>query len=112
MGQLDDLAFDSRLTTHARRLGIESPLDVSLVEWKGRSYYHVSGLDREGRRVLIEVFTINSHGTCKPSWRSNIRRRSAISTPTKCTSSTGAHDSAGELKQGEMKHRATFEAHA
>ncbi|UIF88189.1 hypothetical protein [Cupriavidus sp. UYPR2.512] len=63
MGHLDDLAFDPRLTTHARRLGIESPLDVSLVEWKGRSYYHVSGLDREGRRVLIEVFTINSHGT-------------------------------------------------
>nr|WP_238987334.1 hypothetical protein [Cupriavidus taiwanensis] len=63
MSYMDDLAFDPRLTGYAHRLGIELPLEVGLVEWKGRSYYHVSGVDREGRRVLIEVFIINSRGT-------------------------------------------------
>ncbi|KAF7961438.1 hypothetical protein AWV80_33320 [Cupriavidus sp. UYMU48A] len=62
MGYLDDLAFDSRLQYLARVFGIESTLEVSLIEWKGHSFYHVSGVDPNGQRVLIEVFRIYAHG--------------------------------------------------
>lgn len=62
MDSLDELVSDSRLTNYARRLGIDSPLEAGVTEWKGRPYYHVSGLDRNGRRILIEVFRINAYG--------------------------------------------------
>lgn len=66
MGYLDNLAFDSRLQYLARRFGIESPLEVSLIEWKGHSFYHVSGVDQNGQRVLIEVFRIGALRKLEP----------------------------------------------
>lgn len=56
-----DLEFDSRLQNQARLFGIESTLEVGVVEWKGHSFYHVSGVDGGGHRVLIEVFRVNAH---------------------------------------------------
>ncbi|MBP0620851.1 hypothetical protein [Cupriavidus consociatus] len=57
-----DLAFDPRLQNQARVFGIESTLDVGVIEWKGHSFYHVSGVNRSGQRVLVEVFKVNAHG--------------------------------------------------
>lgn len=48
--------FDLRLLHHARWLGAEPPFNSELFEWNGERFYHVSGTDRAGRRVLIEVF--------------------------------------------------------
>lgn len=62
MGDLDDLASDPRLANQARRLGVASPLEVGFTMWKGHPYYHVSGMDRDGRRVLIEVFRTTARG--------------------------------------------------
>ncbi|QYY34155.1 MULTISPECIES: hypothetical protein [Cupriavidus] len=54
--------IDVRLTHHARWLGVRPPFDGSEFIWKGEHYYHLSGTDRRGRRVLIEVFRIGDDG--------------------------------------------------
>lgn len=46
------------LIRHARWLGVIAPLDTFGFDWNGSRYYHVSGINRHGRRVLIEVFRV------------------------------------------------------
>ncbi|QCC05370.1 hypothetical protein E6A55_32725 (plasmid) [Cupriavidus necator H16] len=62
MGNLNDLVSDPRLNNYARRLGVKLPLEVGLTQWKGRVYYHVSGVHHDGRRFLIEVFRTTASG--------------------------------------------------
>ncbi|SOY58107.1 conserved hypothetical protein [Cupriavidus taiwanensis] len=53
-------ALSTRLMHHARWLGVPPPFDGGVLVWDSQRYYHVSGRDRNGRRVLIEVFRIGS----------------------------------------------------
>ncbi|CAG9187516.1 hypothetical protein [Cupriavidus pinatubonensis] len=61
MDFLEQVVSD-RLTRHARWLGVQPPYDGSEFIWKDEHFYHLSGIDRQGRRVLIEVFRIGIEG--------------------------------------------------